>query len=154
MYLLRPFATLAISALLLGGVNADFQLACGPCCDEGGDFSHGCYPDSVAIAQNAINCGNMGNPGQGWSAQINDGNFGGALGCNQPTEFIQIAELCGVNAINLYSDGQGNYQGFVNNGDGTQVATCYPGHGGKDCDYGAASCSWSFAYYCYSDICT
>jgi len=154
MYLLKSFVTLSIGALLMGRVNADFQLACGPCCDEGGDFSDGCYPDSVAIAQNAINCGNLGGPGAGWSAQINTGSFGGALGCNAPSEFVQIGSMCGIGAINLYSDGGGGYAGYIDGGDGEQVATCYPGHGDQSCDWGASSCDWSFAIYCYSYICS
>ncbi|KAF3065390.1 hypothetical protein CFAM422_009570 [Trichoderma lentiforme] len=134
-------------------VLADFQLLCGPCCDEGGDFSDGCYPDAIISAENKLGCGNLDNPSGVATNSLLSGGFGGALGCPSATSFFSMGGLCGVGDLNFYQSGD-TYIGYISGGDGSQVATCYPTSGDKSCDYGAATCDWQQTWYCDSYICS
>lgn len=144
------------SLLLLGfsvGVLGDFQLMCGPCCDEGGDFSDGCYPNSLISAQNKLGCSNLDNQNGVATNSLISGGFGGALGCPSATEFFSMGGVCGVTgALNFYQSGN-TYLGYISGGDGSLAATCYQTSGSKSCDYGAATCDWQQTWYCDSYLC-
>lgn len=68
------------------------------------------------------------------------------------TNFQMRGSLCGASALNFYPQSDGTIQAFINNGDGSLLATCH-----NDARKNTIHCSdgqnWSEKFVCYSNLC-
>ena len=147
-----------IAALLAGLVTplvrADFIIG-GATWQEpnGGDDCATCTTPvtyTYALSSNDANCNGIENCGAG-----TDSCATGPGPDLSSYSFIQFSPLCGGNTINLYTNGNGGWDGFINNGDGSVIASCTP-YSQPDiyCPWPDSEIDANQEYYCSSYICS
>ena len=138
MKLLHSLALLATATLTIPFALADFHVTQGIAPGGGAGLE--------ACPSNYYNC-NCLKDGDRAAQVLVDGQGVGSL----PDSFFSIkAGLCGLGQLNFYKQGDGHWDFYVNNGDGTLQGTCYP-------NSATSTCSGGFYFIdqlvCYSYIC-
>ena len=142
--LLNGLILLAVGASSIREVAADFHINyCEISAGIGNQTTS--YAQPITVSSNQYNCNGVWGGGIIYANLVWDGR-------GRPPNFFWTTNTCG-RAINFYQSGN-NYLGYINNGDGSVVASCYPSTGGKlSCSQAFEQAACSSLYVCNSSIC-
>lgn len=132
------FKVLVIAATLVSSTLADFHII---------------IEDTAiaAIPSNKYSCRSLGDGGH----QTKNAALRGApmSGFGVPQVFFQMrGALCGASTVNFYPQPDGTIQAFIDQGDGSLLATCY-NNSRKDTVRCSDGTNWSETHVCYSYLC-
>jgi hypothetical protein len=98
-----------------------------------------------ACPSNYYNCNCLKNGDRAAQVLVNGQGVG-----SLPNNFFSIkAGLCGLPQLNFYKNGNGAWDFYINNGDGSLQGTCYPNRATTTC----SGFYFSDQLVCYSYVC-